>query len=130
MGALSINWSTAAVSEEASGPLLTVELSEAPDIFWCNEFVALTEGRSQKTGEGWFVAAPPMVERRRFGVAGITPDAEHELRDELNAIIEAANAAAVRARGETDERNAAEEAATRDRDRAAREMTERFRSGN
>jgi hypothetical protein len=122
MGA-SIDWSTATVTAEKNGLRLVVELVDEPDTFWKNEFTAL---REKMVLSAW---APDTPYAKRITVHGIRPGMEGDVRQELDAMVEQANADAVRARSEWDEKKRKEATDAGTLEKAAQKMTERFRAG-
>lgn len=131
MYALKIDWSTAKAGpgDEEQDLHLTLELTDEPDSWWCSSFVHLTERRSRETGHRWYVLTPPRQQARQFTLAGLAPEADSaEIHKELDEIVERTNTSAERARRESQEIQADVEAKARERQRAAEELTNRFRS--
>jgi hypothetical protein len=130
MGEVAIDWSSATVTvEEDYGLHLKVRLNREPDSTWKNEFKRLRDRQITTPGLGERLIASTATFGNEVTAAGIRPGHEESVRDALNHMVHAANLAAAEARDTFREGKRAEEEAAREREQAARDMTERFRAG-
>jgi hypothetical protein len=130
MAEVGIDWSTAEVAvtgtDRGESLQLTVQLAPEPDTFWNNEFSRLRERRVVPVPRtDWWVDAPSFG---KLTIGGVKPGSEAEIREVLDEMVAEANPAAEQARREWEEKRKANEKASSQRSKAAREMTERFRS--
>jgi hypothetical protein len=128
---VAIDWSTADVAVSGSGGHAhlqqSVQVEPEPDSFWRNAFDRLRERRSREVRHDWWVNSPSF---KTLTVGGLKDGPEDEVRAELDEMVAQTNAAAERDRHEFKARKQTEAAEAKEREEAARSMTDRFRSSN